>query len=56
LLSLLFAKRCGIKVAHVEAGLRSFDLLDPFPEEMIRLIVMRYSDFLFAPSDGPVKI
>ncbi len=51
LLSLLFARRCGIKVAHVEAGLRSFDLLDPFPEEMIRLIVMRYSDILFAPSD-----
>ena len=51
LLSLLFARRCGIKVAHVEAGLRSFDLLDPFPEEMIRLIVMRYSDFLFAPSE-----
>ncbi len=50
LMSLLFARRCGIKVAHVEAGLRSFDLLNPFPEEIIRLIVMRYSDVLFAPS------
>jgi UDP-N-acetylglucosamine 2-epimerase len=51
LLSLIMAKRCGLKVAHVEAGLRSFHLLDPFPEEIIRLIAMRYSDLLFAPSD-----
>lgn len=51
LLSLLYAKRCGLKVAHVEAGLRSYHLLDPFPEEVIRLVAMRYSDILFAPSD-----
>ncbi len=49
--SLLYAKRCGIKVAHIEAGLRSYNLLDPFPEEIIRLIAMRYSDVLFASSD-----
>jgi UDP-N-acetylglucosamine 2-epimerase (non-hydrolysing) len=51
LFSLLYARRCGIPVAHVEAGLRSFHLFDPFPEELIRLAVMRYSDILFAPSD-----
>jgi UDP-N-acetylglucosamine 2-epimerase (non-hydrolysing) len=51
LLSLLYAKRCGLRVAHVEAGLRSYNLLNPFPEEIIRLIAMRYSDILFAPSD-----
>ncbi|MCX5839644.1 MAG: UDP-N-acetylglucosamine 2-epimerase [Deltaproteobacteria bacterium] len=51
LFSLLYAKRCGIPVAHVEAGLRSFHLFDPFPEELIRLAVMRYSNILFAPSD-----
>ena len=51
LISLLYAKRCGISVAHVEAGLRSFNLLDPFPEEIIRRIAMRLSDLLFAPSD-----
>jgi UDP-N-acetylglucosamine 2-epimerase (non-hydrolysing) len=51
LLSLLYAKRCGISVAHVEAGLRSFRLLDPFPEEVIRRIAMSLSDHLFAPSD-----
>jgi len=51
LFSLLYAKRCGIPVAHVEAGLRSHHLLDPFPEELIRLVAMRCSDILFAPSD-----
>lgn len=51
LISLLYAKRCGLRVAHVEAGLRSYHLLNPFPEEIIRLIAMRFSDLLFAPSD-----
>ncbi|MBE2223965.1 MAG: UDP-N-acetylglucosamine 2-epimerase [Anaerolineae bacterium] len=51
LISLLYAKRCGIKVAHVEAGLRSYRLFDPFPEEIIRLLAMRFSDILFAPSE-----
>ncbi len=50
LLSLFYAKRCGIKVAHVEAGLRSYHLSNPFPEEIIRLIAMRFSDVLFSPS------
>ncbi len=51
LISLLYAKRCGQRVAHIEAGLRSYHLLNPFPEEIIRLIAMRFSDLLFAPSD-----
>lgn len=50
LISLFYAKRCGLKVAHVEAGLRSYHLLEPFPEEIIRLIAMRYGDILFTPS------
>ena len=51
LISTLYAKRAGIAVAHVEAGLRSHDLLHPFPEELIRIIVMRLSDVLFAPGE-----
>jgi UDP-N-acetylglucosamine 2-epimerase len=51
LFSLFYAKRCALKVAHVEAGLRSYHILDPFPEEIIRRITMRYSDLLFAPSE-----
>lgn len=51
LLALMLAKRAGIRVAHIEAGLRSFNLLRPFPEEVIRIICMRFSDLLFTPSD-----
>ena len=50
LLALLLAKRAGMKVAHIEAGLRSFNMLRPFPEEMIRIICMRLGDLLFAPN------
>jgi len=50
LLSTLIAKRCGLKVAHLEAGLRSYSFFSPFPEEMIRIIVMKLSDLLFVSS------
>ena len=49
LLSTLMAKRAGLGVAHLEAGLRSHDWLHPFPEELVRMIVMRRADLLFAP-------
>ena len=49
LLSALMARRAGLRVAHLEAGLRSRSLLHPFPEELIRLVVMRVADVLFAP-------
>lgn len=51
LLSMMLAKRAGLRVAHLEAGLRSGDLLNPFPEEVIRIIVMRYSDLCYAPTE-----
>lgn len=50
-LSAFLARRAGLKVAHLEAGLRSFNYLNPFPEELIRVIVMRWADLLFAPSN-----
>ena len=34
----LMAKLQGLKVAQVEAGLRSFNYLKPFPEELIRVL------------------
>lgn len=52
LLSALLAKRAGLDVAHVEAGLRTFRWLHPFPEEIVRVLVGRIADILFAP--GPV--
>ncbi len=51
LLSLFMAKRAGLKVGHIEAGLRSFNWFNPFPEEIVRVISMHFSDILFAPSD-----
>jgi UDP-N-acetylglucosamine 2-epimerase (non-hydrolysing) len=39
------------KNVHLEAGLRSFNNFEPFPEEISRRIVGRFSDILFAVSD-----
>lgn len=42
----------GIRVGHVEAGLRSFDLRSPFPEEANRKITSVLADLHFAPTDA----
>jgi UDP-N-acetylglucosamine 2-epimerase (non-hydrolysing) len=39
-----------IKIAHVEAGLRTYDKYQPFPEELNRRFTDQVSDFLFAPT------
>lgn len=52
LLGLRMAKAAGLKVAHVEAGLRSFNIFHPFPEELIRIYCMKRCDLLFSPSDS----
>ena len=41
----------GIPVGHVEAGLRSFDMAHPFPEEGNRLLTSRLSSLHFAPTE-----
>ena len=51
LLSIFLAKRAGLKVAHLESGLRSYNLLHPFPEEFIRIISMKFSDYLVSSHD-----
>ncbi len=40
----------GIPYAHVEAGLRTFDLAHPFPEEYNRVAVTRLAQLHFCPT------
>jgi len=50
-LGALMGRALGVPVAHVEAGLRTFDLLHPFPEELDRRMVSRLAQIHYAP--GP---
>ena len=44
------ASYAGVRIAHVEAGLRSFDTRQPFPEEFNRRLVSGLADLHFAPT------
>jgi UDP-N-acetylglucosamine 2-epimerase (non-hydrolysing) len=41
-----------VRVGHVEAGLRTWDRNNPFPEEMNRVITDHVSDLCFAPTES----
>jgi UDP-N-acetylglucosamine 2-epimerase (non-hydrolysing) len=45
-----------IPVAHVEAGLRTYNKFSPFPEEVNRQIIGRIADFHFAPTQKAADI
>lgn len=40
-----------VKVGHVEAGLRTYDRYNPFPEEINRVLADQLSDLHFAPTE-----
>jgi UDP-N-acetylglucosamine 2-epimerase len=51
----LSARDCGGAIGHVEAGLRSFDIRQPWPEEGNRIAIDALSHLLFAPTAHAAK-
>lgn len=51
LLGAFAAKRAGARVVHLESGLTSGRLFDPFPEELCRRLVFRMTDMAMCPSE-----
>ncbi|MDD5405354.1 MAG: UDP-N-acetylglucosamine 2-epimerase (non-hydrolyzing) [Sulfurovaceae bacterium] len=49
----IVASKLHIKLAHIEAGLRSFNM--KMPEEVNRILTDRVSDILFCPTDTAVQ-
>lgn len=45
----------GIKVGHVEAGLRTWNKMSPYPEEMNRQLTGVLADLHFAPTSGAAQ-
>ncbi len=45
----------GIRVGHVEAGLRTFDKRRPFPEEINRRVTTHLADLHFAPTESSLR-
>lgn len=41
-----------IKIAHLEAGLRTYNKFSPFPEEMNRTLTSKLADFHFVPTEA----
>ena len=54
--SALYGFQNKIKVIHVEAGLRTYDLEKPFPEEAYRQMISRIASFHFTPHNDCEKL
>lgn len=51
----LLGKLSGNRVLHLESGLRSFNFLHPFPEELVRVITFRLSTIYACPGDWAIN-
>jgi UDP-N-acetylglucosamine 2-epimerase (non-hydrolysing) len=54
-LGALMGKMAGCKVAHVESGLRSYNIFSPFPEEISRLITFTFSNIYFCSDQWAIN-
>ena len=54
--SSLIAYYNRIRVAHVEAGLRTLNKYSPFPEEVNRKLISGIADYHFAPTDKALEV
>lgn len=46
----IIAKIYKVRLVHIESGLRSFNFLEPFPEELSRFIISQIADIHFCPN------
>lgn len=54
LLGALMGRVAGLRVGHIESGLRSFNLFHPFPEELTRIFSFRLSHTLYCPGQWAI--
>ncbi|MFW2438764.1 MAG: UDP-N-acetylglucosamine 2-epimerase [Arenicellales bacterium] len=55
LLGAIMGRIAGLKVGHVESGLRSFNLFQPFPEEITRLMTFSLANYYFCPDNRAIQ-
>lgn len=55
LIGAVAGRRRGARVVHLESGLTSGRLLDPFPEELLRRMVFRLTDLAMCPNPDAVR-
>src|SRR5258708_9979202 len=54
LIGAITAKIYGLKLVHIESGLRSFNYLEPFPEEICRVLISNMTDIHFCPNEWSI--
>lgn len=55
LIGSIAAKINRTKLVHIESGLRSYNFIEPFPEELCRFIISRLADIHFCPNTWSVN-